>query len=215
MNWSYFRFAPWIDTRVSFVNGTPRGGALLDLGASDGQTLSHMAQLRPDLRFFAADIEGRPENYPSGCQFARVDLQRDQLPWPDHSIDAITCMHLVEHLTTLDHMFSEIARLLKPGGRVYFETPHPKTLTLPRQEKPTPGAGPMNFFDDPTHVEIVRVEKLGEFAQRNGLKVLRSGTSRNLAIAASYPLFCFSSGRNQIVSKTHWIGWSAYLIAGA
>ena len=102
MNWSYFRFAPWIDTRVSFVNGTPRGGALLDLGASDGQTLSHMAQLRPDLRFFAADIEGRPENYPSGCQFARVDLQRDQLPWPDHSIDAITCMHLVEHLTTLD-----------------------------------------------------------------------------------------------------------------
>jgi hypothetical protein len=38
-------------------------------------------------------------------------------------------MHLVEHLDDLSLLLVEIARLLKPGGRVYFETPHPKTVT--------------------------------------------------------------------------------------
>ena len=66
MNWSYLRLTPWLDTRAKFVAGTPRGGALLDLGSSDGETLNHMAELRPDVRFFAADKFGAPEKYPVG-----------------------------------------------------------------------------------------------------------------------------------------------------
>src|SRR4051812_36970974 len=109
MNWSYLRYAPWLDTRAGFVAGTPRGGALLDLGSSDGRTLGHMAELRPDLRFFASDIEGTPEKYPAGCQFARVNFERETLPWPSGSINAITCMHLVEHLHSIDPLMREVA----------------------------------------------------------------------------------------------------------
>jgi len=39
-------------------------------------------------------------------------------------------MHLVEHLNDLNLLFQEVKRLLKPGGRAYFETPHPKTMAL-------------------------------------------------------------------------------------
>src|SRR5277367_3143450 len=60
MNWAMLRQVPWLDTRARFVAGTPRNGALLDLGSSDGETLGHFAELRPDLRLFAVDKAGEP-----------------------------------------------------------------------------------------------------------------------------------------------------------
>src|SRR5512137_1184519 len=110
MNWAYLRRFSWLDTRARFVAATPRAGALLDLGSSDGETLGHLAELRPDLRLFAADKEGQPASYPAGCQFQRVDLHRDRLSWPEKSLDAITCMHLVEHLEDLTLLLQEVFR---------------------------------------------------------------------------------------------------------
>ena len=52
MNWRLLRPWPWLDTRAGFVARAPRGGRLLDLGASDGETLRHIAELRPDLPAF-------------------------------------------------------------------------------------------------------------------------------------------------------------------
>ena len=130
MNWAYLRRCAWLDTRARFVAATPRSGSLLDLGSSDGETLRHIAELRPDLRLFAADIAGQPAKYPVGCEFQQANFERDTFRWPDHSMDCITCMQLVEHLTDLKPLVREIARLLKPGRQVFFETPHPKSLML-------------------------------------------------------------------------------------
>ena len=106
MNWAKLRVAPWLDTRAAFVARAPRNGALLDIGSSDGETLRHMAELRPDLRLFAIDLDGKPDSYPPGCQFHRGNLQKDKLPWADGSMAAITCMHVVEHLTDLTLLYS-------------------------------------------------------------------------------------------------------------
>lgn len=214
MNWAYLRFFPWLDTRARFVAGTPRGGALLDLGSSDGETLNHIAELRPDLRLFATDIAGQPENYPAGCQFHRADLEREKLPWPDGSMDAITCMHLIEHLRDLTTLLGECVRLLKRGGRVYFETPHPKTVLLPSLRGRAAGTFTMNFYDDPTHVKPVPVEELAEKVRAAGLEVVRTGISRNWLFAAAHPLFMFlPDSRKKHTARVHWLGWSACLIA--
>src|SRR5688572_13392124 len=53
MNWRCLHPWPWLDTRARFIARTPRGGKLLDLGASDGETLRHIAELRPDLSLAA------------------------------------------------------------------------------------------------------------------------------------------------------------------
>lgn len=211
MNWKYFRPVPWLDTRVKFVNRTPRGGALLDIGSSNGETLGHMAELRPDLRFFATDLEGQPEKYPQGCQFHRGDIQAQKLPWQDGSIDTVTCIHLVEHLKDLKPLMQEVARLLKPGGgRAYFETPHPKSLNV----QSVPGSGfPLNFFDDVTHVGIVPAEQLASLAREAGLQVTASGISRNWLFAASHLWYRWQpSSRQKYTAYLHWIGWSAYII---
>lgn len=210
MHWRFLRPWPWLDTRARFVARTPRGGSLLDLGASDGETLRHFSELRPDLRLAAADKIGQPENYPTACEFRRADFEKPPLPWSDSSIDAITCMHVLEHLVDYQPLLAEILRVLRPGGRVYFETPHPRTLKLPSAK----GRFTLNFHDDPTHVRVVRMSDLAGQAEGLDLHVEATGTSRNWIFAAAHPLFLFlPESRKKFTARVHWLGWSAYLIA--
>lgn len=214
MNWKLLRHAPWLDTRARFVASVRQGGNLLDLGSSDGETLRHMAELRPDVQFYACDLVGAPEKYPEGCNFQRANLEKDRLPWPDASMDAITCMHLIEHLSSLENVLNECARLLKPGGKVYFETPHPKTLAYPSPKGRSAGTFTLNFFDDVTHIRPVAVGGLAVSCRRSRLHVSHSGVSRNWLFAAAYPFLLFGPrNRKHYTAKIHWVGWSAFLIA--
>lgn len=214
MNWKLWRAIPWIDTRSSFVSDVPPSGSLLDLGSSDGGTLSHFAELRPDVSLAAADIVGNPDAYPRGTDFQRADFERDELPWHDSTFDAITCMHVVEHLSSPRHLLRQSARLLKPGGRMYIETPHPATVTMPTITGKAAGCVTMNFHDDPTHVRPVAVAELESIAGECGLVVVESGTSRNLLFAASYPVLRVvrPETRKRYVAQQHWVGWSVFLI---
>ena len=64
---------------------------------------------------------------------------------PDQSLNAVTGFHFIEHLSfeTLIELLDEIARTLKVGGLVIFETPNPKNLVV----------GACNFYSDPTHLK--------------------------------------------------------------
>jgi SAM-dependent methyltransferase len=215
MNWTYWRWVPWIDTRAKFVAGIPRNGKLLDLGSSDGGTLSHFAELRPDISFYSADLAGSPSNYPKGTEFRRADFEKDPLPWPNGMFDAVTFMHVIEHLHGSAHILSEAARVLKPGGSIYIETPHPKSLDTPSAHGAAVGKITMNFFDDPTHITPIPIDQLTSQARDAGLKPVRSGTSRNLLFTAIYPLMAAArlTTRKRFIAQLHWMGWSSYVIA--
>jgi len=214
MNWSRWSRIPWIDTRAAFVSATTNGGSLLDLGSSDGETLCHMGELRPDLNFFSVDIAGRPRRTPPATSFAQLDLESQSLPWATESFDAITCMHVVEHLRSITNLWREIGRVLKPGGLVYVETPSLASLETPSAPGSLKGNVTMNFYDDPTHVRPVPVSALSQAARDVGLVTIKSGRSRNWLFAAAYPFFwLLPPTRKKYVAKLHWLGWSVYLIA--
>jgi hypothetical protein len=123
-------------------------------------------------------------------------------------------MHLVEHLNDLTWLLTEAARLLKPNRRIYFETPHPKTLVLSSAPGKMAGSFPMNFYDDWTHTKVVPVGALALRAKAAGLKVISSGISRNWLFATAYPvLVMFPPSRRTCTARLHWLGWSAYFIA--
>jgi SAM-dependent methyltransferase len=56
------------------------------------------------------------------AQFRRADATA-QLPFPDASFDAITCIDAINHLPDRRRVIAEWARLLKPGGRLLFTDP--------------------------------------------------------------------------------------------
>jgi len=57
---------------------------------------------------------------PDGIETFNTDLNR--LPLPDASVDLIMSRSVFEHLTDPDSVYQELARVLKPGGRVVFLT---------------------------------------------------------------------------------------------
>lgn len=211
MNWTNWRNFLFIDTRFKFIGKLPKAGSLLDMGSSDGQTLTHFHEARPDLVLHATDVEGQPANYPTGTDFFRGDITQHQLPWKENSLDGITCMHLVEHLNSCDNLLKEAYRLLKPGASIYIETPHPKSLTLSLKNASMAGKFTYNFWDDATHQQIIPVGKLAFWATQLGFKVKRVGVSRNLLFAALYPFSFLLDARKQMICKVHFIGWSVYI----
>lgn len=129
-------------------------------------------------------------------------------------MEAVTCMHLVEHLNDSTLLMQEAARLLKPGGRIYLETPHPKSLTLSSPRGKGTGTFTINFYDDPTHIKPISIGALARQVQRAGLEVVASGTSRNWLFAASHLAYIFlPPSRQKYTAQIHWLGWSACLIA--
>jgi hypothetical protein len=121
---------------------------------------------------------------------------------------------VVEHLRTMTNLWCEIARLLKPGGRVYIETPGLQSVTTPSPPAPLRGKITLNFYDDPTHLHPVPIASLVSAARDVGICVKRTGRSRNLLFAAVYPLLrILPQTRKRYVARLHWLGWSVYLIA--
>lgn len=52
------------------------------------------------------------------------DLNKFPYPVADNSFEEIYAKHIIEHLNDPIGFMRELTRILKPGGRVYVETPH-------------------------------------------------------------------------------------------
>lgn len=52
------------------------------------------------------------------------DLDRFPYPFADCAFDAISAVHVIEHVSDVVRTMEEFHRLLRPGGRVRIVTPH-------------------------------------------------------------------------------------------
>jgi 2-polyprenyl-6-hydroxyphenyl methylase / 3-demethylubiquinone-9 3-methyltransferase len=46
----------------------------------------------------------------------------ENIPLPDHSVDCVVCVDVLEHVAQLDRVFDEVRRVLRPGGIFLFDT---------------------------------------------------------------------------------------------
>lgn len=94
-------------------------GILLDVGCSNALVLDTVAeQLKPRLAI-GIDMDAAVAPGPTAT---RTVLLGDAMaiPLAAESVDVVICNHTYEHVPDPDRMFTEIARVLKPGGIVYF-----------------------------------------------------------------------------------------------
>lgn len=75
----------------------------------------------------------------NGIEFYKADMNQDKIPVPEKSIDLVIAMHVIEHISNWNFLYSEIGRIIKPGGVLYVRTPD-------IQRTPS-------FYDDATHVK--------------------------------------------------------------
>jgi 2-polyprenyl-3-methyl-5-hydroxy-6-metoxy-1,4-benzoquinol methylase len=98
------------------------GLTLLDVGSSSGIIDNFLADYFG--RVHGIDIDEPAMEHATNTFnkpnlfFAHGDAMR--LEHPDQSIDVVVCSHVYEHVPDAQTLFSEIYRVLKPGGFCYF-----------------------------------------------------------------------------------------------
>lgn len=99
------------------------GDLMLDAGCGSGRVFQYRfddAQ-RPRL-IVGVDRTDEPRANRNVDAAARADLAA--LPFPDATFDVAISSHVAEHLTQPERVFRELARVLKPGGRLLVLTPN-------------------------------------------------------------------------------------------
>lgn len=125
----------WVRTLHNMVEGRLRffdrhidwsGTTVLDLGCGGGFMAEALAER-------GARVTGI-DPAEKAIEAARVhaageglDIRYDvgvgeNLPYADGAFDAVVCVDVLEHVSDLDRVIAETARVLKPGGRFLFDT---------------------------------------------------------------------------------------------
>lgn len=99
----------------------PEGSLVLELGCGDGKTLS---ALPGDWGVVGLDVSSQALRLASRARADVSLIQADAscLPLRERCFDAVFAFHVVGHLLAADRraLAREAARVLKPGGRIFF-----------------------------------------------------------------------------------------------
>jgi ubiquinone/menaquinone biosynthesis C-methylase UbiE len=104
----------------------PEGASVLDAGTGPGVLLVELAKRRPDLRLTGVDLSAdmvtaaRRNVVPFGDRVAVEEADVTRLPFPDASFDVIVSSISVHHWDDVAAGAAELARVLRPGGRVHI-----------------------------------------------------------------------------------------------
>ena len=138
------------------------GGRMLDIGCANGRFMLRMQQLGwqvqgVEFNQTAVDICGR-----NNLDVFHGELEDAGLE--ENTFDLITARHVIEHVPNPDAFIADIARLLKPGGRMHLRTPSSEAL----------GRRIFGEFwyanDAPRHLFLFSKQNLNMLAARHGLE---------------------------------------------
>ncbi|MDP9793254.1 ubiquinone/menaquinone biosynthesis C-methylase UbiE [Catenuloplanes nepalensis] len=98
------------------------GGRLLDVGSGNGEVARELSALLPEAEVTAVDHSADAVATASGLHDgSRVSYEVGDayaLPYPDGHFDGVRSERVLQHLAEPDRAVAEMARVLRPGGRL-------------------------------------------------------------------------------------------------
>lgn len=144
-----------------FLNTEDLNGlTLLDVGSSSGIIDNALASYFGQVH--GIDIDEPAMNH-AKATFKKENLtfafgDAMNLSQADNSVDVVVCSHVYEHVPNAETMFSEIYRVLKPGGFCYFSGNNRVMIMEPHYRLPF-----LSLLPRPLAHRYMRIAKKGEF----------------------------------------------------
>lgn len=147
---------------LQYLEGFGKESCCLDIGCGRGEWLELLKDRNVGAKGIDLNATMAGECQAKGLDVEAIDLVSYLGKSAENSFDLISAFHVVEHLEfeVLICLFDEALRVLKPGGRIIFETPNPSNLQV----------GSHNFYLDPTHRNPLPSEMLRFVAQQRGYR---------------------------------------------
>jgi SAM-dependent methyltransferase len=95
-----------------------RHGHVLDLGCGEGALLEAAG-----LRGIGVDLNAERLALAAEKGLRVVRADGGSLPFADDTFDVVVCMEVLEHVPRMEAVMSEVARVLRPGGRWIISVP--------------------------------------------------------------------------------------------
>lgn len=154
------------------------------------RSLDEVAQVTAMFKAMAAEGEA-----PAGTAARAVRADLLALPFPDASFDVVMASEVLEHIPADEMAMAEIARVVRPGGRV--------AVTVPRFWPERVCWALSNDYHDIAggHVRIYRGDVLAERLQRAGL--VPTGSHHAHALHAPYWWLNCALGKESLPSRTY------------
>ena len=133
-----------------------KGKKILELGCGS-------CKLLPIFESMDAKVYGIDSVLQNNNQFEvyKIDLNKDQFPLDDESVDIIFSKSVIEHIADVGNFFKESKRVLKNKGTIITICPDWTTDFL-------------NFYDDPTHIKPFTIRGLAVAHILAGFKIKKS-----------------------------------------
>lgn len=112
-------------------------GRILDVGADEGYLKKY---LPAETDYWGIGLGGHPDQV--------VNLEKEKIPFPEHSFDCVLCLDVLEHLDNIHEIFDELCRVSRAHVIISLPNPWAGFLGMLRAGHYRPDQ-PMKFYGLP------------------------------------------------------------------
>lgn len=149
--------------------GLPKGSTVMDLGAASGVVAEGLAREGFKVKGIEYDpklvTEWRKKDHPSSVEIIEGDGRK--LPYQDREFDGALALEVLEHIQETDQVLAELARVIKPGGKLVVGVPTAATERIYYRFN-------QDFAKMATHVHVFSKRGLTEKLEQAGFKIYAS-----------------------------------------